>query len=276
MAPSASGDISIIWGYQGYGISQEYGRTAFSMANSSWYAYGAQFGMDGVSHPGLDVSMGRGTWLYSPVNGTVVVSGNSSGFTFYGNGNAQVGELRIRSDAGHEVVLGHMGRIAVGVGQYVTVGQFVGVSGGYNGDHLHLETRQSNGTWLQAVDPRGSFLVTSIVQAATDQSAETTETAAEESPATPIPTAPPREALSPEQVAREIGGNWGGQYASAATEPAPAPDDSTAEPSHQEPDGFGPNSSRQPAIHDQAVIQSSRFRTRNTGQSAVAPGRLLP
>ncbi len=150
--------LAIIWNYGGFGISQEFGRTAFSVANPTWYDYGARFGLDGVSHPGLDVSMPRGTWLYSPVSGTVVISGNSSGFTFYGNGNSGVGELRIRTANGDEVILGHMGRIAVHPGDFVTTGQFVGVSGGFNGDHLHVEARQAG----RIVDPRHSFITTSI------------------------------------------------------------------------------------------------------------------
>ena len=44
-------------------------------------------------------------------------------------------------------------------GERVTTGQFVGLSGGDNGDHLHLETRDSG---VLAVDPRKSFLVPSI------------------------------------------------------------------------------------------------------------------
>lgn len=168
--------LAAIWNYAGHGISQDFGRTSFSVAHPTWYVYGVQYGLDGISHPGLDISMPRGTWLYSPVTGTVVVSGNSAGFTFHGNGNAGVGELRIRTSNGDEVILGHMGRIAVYPGDYVTIGEFVGVSGGFNGDHLHVEARQSG----RIVDPRYSFITATIEAALQQPEADTSETVPDE------------------------------------------------------------------------------------------------
>lgn len=157
--------LTAIWGDLTYPISQEYGHTAFSLAHPEMYRYGADYGLDGWAHPGLDIGMPAGTWLYSPVNGTVKVAGGTPSFTFYGNGLPGVGELRIETDDGHEVILGHMGRIAVGVGQRVEVGQFVGLSGGENGDHLHLEARERQvGGWYRIVDPRQSFLVPTIAE----------------------------------------------------------------------------------------------------------------
>lgn len=153
------GSLTGIWGYQSFGISQEFGHTAFSMAHSSWYAYGRNYGLDGRMHTGLDVSMPAGTWLYAPVDGTVTVSGGTPYFTYYGNGAPGVGQLTIVTADGHQVILGHMARIGVGVGQRVRAGQFVGLSGGENGDHLHLETRErQRGGFLAIVDPRQSFL----------------------------------------------------------------------------------------------------------------------
>lgn len=159
--------IDAIWGYQDFPISQEFGHTEFSILHFSWYAYGIALGLDGYEHPGLDVAMPAGTWLYSPVEGTVRTSGNTPYFTYYGNGAPNVGELRIVTDEGHEVILGHMGAIAVNVGDRVEVGQFVGVSGGFNGDHLHLEVLEAQwGGWHLAVDPRRSFIVEVIEEAA--------------------------------------------------------------------------------------------------------------
>jgi murein DD-endopeptidase MepM/ murein hydrolase activator NlpD len=191
--------LAMIWGYGGYGISQEYVRTSFSVAHPTWYDYGTQYGLDGISHPGLDVSMPRGTWLYSPVSGTVVVSGNSAGFTFYGNGNSGVGELRIRTANGDEVILGHMGRIAVYPGDYVNIGQFVGVSGGFNGDHLHLEARQSQGGWHQIVDPRYSFITATIESTLTQPAADTAEVVPDEDVAE-VDTVEPESPADPESV----------------------------------------------------------------------------
>ena len=157
------GRLAMIWGGQGFEVSQEYGHTAFSLRQPTMYLYGLGYGLDGRQHTGLDVGMPRGTWLYSPVEGTVINAGGTPYFTFYGNGEPGVGELLIRTDTGDEVVLGHMGAIAVQSGQRVTTGQFVGLSGGENGDHLHLETRalQPGGGYL-LVDPRNSFLVEAL------------------------------------------------------------------------------------------------------------------
>jgi murein DD-endopeptidase MepM/ murein hydrolase activator NlpD len=128
------------------------------------YRYGLDYGLDGRAHPGLDIGMPAGTPLYAPVVGTVLIAGGTPDFAFYKNGEPGVGELLIRTDAGDEVVLGHMGRIAVLPGERVAVGQFVGLSGGENGDHLHLETRvvQAGGGFL-VVDPRASFLIAFLI-----------------------------------------------------------------------------------------------------------------
>ncbi len=84
-----------------------------------------------------------------------------------------------------------MGRIAVLPGERVAVGQFVGVSGGDNGDHLHLETRdlQPAGNFL-VTDPRGSFLLAFL---AAGVAPPETPSPAPETPAAPgaPPTAPP-------------------------------------------------------------------------------------
>jgi hypothetical protein len=151
--------LSLIWGGLDFPVSQEYGHTDFSLAQATLYLYGIDLGLDGRAHPGLDIGMPAGTYIYSPVNGTVVVSGGVPYYTYYGNGEPGVGELSIVTDGGDEVILGHMAAIAVGAGQRVTTGQFVGLSGGENGDHLHLEARVGG---FLAVDPRQSFLVDSI------------------------------------------------------------------------------------------------------------------
>ncbi len=156
------GRLAMIWGSD-FAISQEFGHTEFSLSQPTMYLYGLAYGLDGRQHTGLDIAMPRGTWLYSPVEGTVKVAGGTPYFTFYGNGEPGVGELLIETDAGDEVVLGHMGAIAVRPGQRVTTGQFVGLSGGYNGDHVHLETRElQSGGGFRIVDPRESFLVEAL------------------------------------------------------------------------------------------------------------------
>jgi murein DD-endopeptidase MepM/ murein hydrolase activator NlpD len=155
--------LSAIWRNQDFPITQEFGHTDFSVRHHRWYAYGASFGLDGYEHPGIDIGMPAGTWLYAPVDGVVKVAGGVQSYTYYGNGQPGVGELMIETDDGDEVILGHMGLIVVGEGQRVEVGQFVGLSGGDNGDHLHLETREKQ--WWGGyviVDPRKSFLIESL------------------------------------------------------------------------------------------------------------------
>lgn len=151
--------LAVIWGGLPFPISQEYGHTLFSLSQETMYQYSADLGLDGRAHPGIDIGMPRGTYLYSPVNGTVVAAGGTGGFGFYGNTLPGVGELRIQTDDGNQVILGHMAAISVAVGEPVAIGQFVGVSGGDNGDHLHLETRHASGGGYIAVDPRQSFLI---------------------------------------------------------------------------------------------------------------------
>jgi len=161
------GGLAAIWGDLDFPISQEYGHTPFSVAHPGWYAYGGALGLDGYAHPGIDIGMPAGTPLYSPVTGTVTVAGGTPYYTFYGNGQPGVGHLQIETDAGDIVILGHMGRIVVDVGQRVAPGEFVGLSGGENGDHLHLETRERQpGGGYRAVDPRESFLVAAIANMA--------------------------------------------------------------------------------------------------------------
>jgi len=162
------GRLAMIWGNKEFPVSQEFGHTDFSLSQPTMYRYGIAYGLDGRQHTGLDIGMPAGTWLYSPVEGVVKTSGGTPYFTFYGNGQPRVGELLIVTDAGDEVVLGHMGAISVGVGERVSVGEFVGLSGGENGDHLHLEVRelQPRGGF-RIVDPRDSFLMGFLESAAT-------------------------------------------------------------------------------------------------------------
>ncbi|HET8521583.1 MAG TPA: M23 family metallopeptidase, partial [Thermomicrobiales bacterium] len=165
--------LSAIWNNQDFPISQEFGHTSFSIQHFSWYAYGMEYGLDGYEHPGIDIAMPAGTPLYSPVDGIVKVAGGVPYYTYYGNGQPGVGELLIETADGNEVILGHMGRITVEEGQEVEAGQFVGLSGGDNGDHLHLETRELQpGNAYRAVDPRHSFLVPALEQVARERDSQ--------------------------------------------------------------------------------------------------------
>jgi murein DD-endopeptidase MepM/ murein hydrolase activator NlpD len=103
--------------------------------------------------------MSAGQKLYVPVNGTVIRAGGSGSFEWSGGTGPGKGELRIQADDGTLIILGHMMNIPWRPGQRVTVGQLAGLSGGFNGDHLHLEVRVpgNTSTGWKAIDPRTYF-----------------------------------------------------------------------------------------------------------------------
>jgi murein DD-endopeptidase MepM/ murein hydrolase activator NlpD len=141
-----------IWGGIPYEVSQEHASTWFAVQHPDWYEYSLNV-VGYLSHPGADISIPNGTRLYAPVGGTVIRAGYTGSYESERGGE---GELRIRTDAGHELILGHMQAIDVQIGMRVTPGMYVGTSGTANGDHLHLEYRipdsTKNGGWA-AIDP---------------------------------------------------------------------------------------------------------------------------
>ena len=161
-ANSPKTQMESIWAGISYGVSQENGEAnSWTAANPSMYKYGPGVGITNGGHPGMDVVFPRGTKLYSPVSGTVTIVGPQNGYGFYGNGAGNSGQLRIRTDDGHDLILGHMQMIGLQVGARVTPGMYVGTSGGAgSGDHLHLEYRvpdTSTSTGWRSVDPRGAL-----------------------------------------------------------------------------------------------------------------------
>jgi len=165
----ATTQFNAIWGGFDAPISQEFGRTEFSIGNP-WYSYTTEYTRDrSIIHAGVDVGIKSFTPLFSPVAGTVVIAGGSGSYCDpgqpelgdpgYGCGPG-VGELRIRVDGTNdELILGHMRQITVKVGDRVTPGQYVGVSGNMNGAHVHVEYRRWVGEGVtdsgwEVVDPR--------------------------------------------------------------------------------------------------------------------------
>ena len=151
--------LATIWGGGDMPIAQEFGDTDYARGNPL-YDYSRQFGVSG--HTGLDIGLAHGTPLYAPAGGTVVVAGGS-GYYADETGRhdpATSGELRLRLDSGHELILGHLSRIAVRVGQRVGPGEPVGWSGTVgqgNVAHLHLEYRvpdRATTSGWRIVDPR--------------------------------------------------------------------------------------------------------------------------
>lgn len=144
-------------------MTQPFGRTPFSTGQgATMYAYGTHFGLAWGTHPGIDIGIEIKTPLYSPVDGEVLITGGTTVFTnVVGGTSPQTGQLKIKMDSGNHVILGHMRRIDVQVGQRVTAGQYVGVSGYNNGNHVHVEIRVPDtacDAGFRIVDPIGIIL----------------------------------------------------------------------------------------------------------------------
>lgn len=100
-----------------------------------------------AGHSGLDLSAGTGTPIYAANSGYVLFSGYSN----WGYGNAVV----IEHGNTYSTLYGHMSQRNVSCGQYVTVGQVIGLvgsTGDSTGPHLHFEIRVNG----QAVNPSGT------------------------------------------------------------------------------------------------------------------------
>jgi murein DD-endopeptidase MepM/ murein hydrolase activator NlpD len=149
----ATGGLMGVTGGRGT-IMQEFGSTDYAEANPDVYSFATSMGLRAGQHSGIDLGVPRGTQLFSPVAGTVVIAGNSG---FYKDNAGGPGELRIRLDNGDELILGHDSAINVRVGQRVTPGMLVGLSGGSDGDHVHVEYRvrdSSTPSGWRIIDPR--------------------------------------------------------------------------------------------------------------------------
>jgi murein DD-endopeptidase MepM/ murein hydrolase activator NlpD len=163
-ATGGSGGWTNIFGGAGTPISYEFDAPS---VNGNMYNYAAAYGLSGMSHPGLDVSVPRGTPLFSPGSGVVsCVGGADAGVGGTGGGSCGyfgdsdgggVGNITIKLDNGTFVILGHSATASVRPGQRVTAGTPVGTSGGMYGAHTHLEVRVPDASMpggYRVVDPR--------------------------------------------------------------------------------------------------------------------------
>ncbi len=86
-------------------------------------------------HPGIDIGVGSGTPIHAAGSGTVALAGPAGG---YGNYTC------INHGGGISTCYGHQSQINVSVGEHVTQGQVIGLSGCTGlcfGAHLHFEVR---------------------------------------------------------------------------------------------------------------------------------------
>jgi len=140
-------------------VTQEFGVTDFADGNPL-YDYGREYGVAG--HTGVDVGLPDGTPLRTPVAGTVVIAGGSGYFRDETGRHPEAtsGELRLRLADGDLLILGHLGAIAVAVGQRLPAGAPVGRSGTANGPHVHVEYRRVDDalpSGYRIVDPRAAL-----------------------------------------------------------------------------------------------------------------------
>jgi murein DD-endopeptidase MepM/ murein hydrolase activator NlpD len=148
-------------GYAGGSIMQEFGPTEYAKNHPETYAYGNAYGLPGSQHPGVDWAVPLGTQVATPLGGTVYVVGNDHGSGYYYTNTMSQsdpdhsGEFAVMLDNGDVLILGHLSGINVQVGQKVTAGQLIGLSGGSDGAHIHVEYRQRQGDGsYRIIDPR--------------------------------------------------------------------------------------------------------------------------
>ena len=134
------------------------------------YRYGYIFPGENMIHTGIDIAAPMGTPIFAAASGTVTWAGHNF-VEKSGNYPDPYGlAVAIRHDFGFEgrritTIYAHMSRVDVKLGQYVTVGEqlgLVGNTGFTTGPHLHFEIRlQSPGTFttrnpeLWIVPPEG-------------------------------------------------------------------------------------------------------------------------
>lgn len=128
------------------------------------YPYGADYGLSGYAHTGLDIASDIGSTIYAPFDGTVKCAGTGNGTAsdgsncgafndVFGQGNGRI-EIENGDNA---LILGHSSTSNVTPGQKVKAGDVLGTSGGMNSPHTHLEARipdnSTNSGW-RIIDPR--------------------------------------------------------------------------------------------------------------------------
>jgi murein DD-endopeptidase MepM/ murein hydrolase activator NlpD len=129
------------------------------------YGYGTAYGLNGSEHTGVDVGVPLNSNLYAPMSGTVTCAGTNNGPGTNGGGCSAFndvmgggnGRIEIQLDNGSVIILGHTSASRVQPGQRVSAGQLVGLSGGMNGAHVHVEARvrdPSMSSGWRIVDPR--------------------------------------------------------------------------------------------------------------------------
>ena len=112
-----------IWPASGGSISSGFGGRKAPKAGAS------------TNHKGIDIAVPTGTAVLASCGGTVTVAGWQSGYGYV---------VYLRHEDGRETRYGHLSKVLVSVGQSVTQGQRIALSGNTGnstGPHLHFEIR---------------------------------------------------------------------------------------------------------------------------------------
>ncbi|MET8983092.1 M23 family metallopeptidase [Streptomyces sp. NPDC004539] len=137
------------------------GAGAASAASPSWvdpvksYTLSASFAQSGnlwsAKHSGQDFAVPTGTTVVAAHGGTVVKAGSGGA----GDGSAYGNAIVVKHANGVYSQYAHLSRIDVRIGQVVSTGQQIGLSGSTGnstGPHLHFEIR-TTANYGSAVDP---------------------------------------------------------------------------------------------------------------------------
>ena len=170
---SGSGSGGSLQSAFGTGVVPDWGEYD-KPSDLGYYSYGADYGLSGTTHTGVDVPMAFGAPMKAAFSGTVTCGGTGIGpgadgggcaafgydpnFAGAGQAGQGSGRIEILSDDGNVMLIyGHASGSAVTPGQRVSAGDLVGYNGGMNSAHVHLEARVRDASlpsgW-RIVDPR--------------------------------------------------------------------------------------------------------------------------
>ncbi len=134
------------WPLDNIVITQQFGGTQFAKANP--HIYGRDF------HPGTDFGVPTGTKVKSVASGVVIGTDNTDAYPgCYAWGKWVV----VKHDNGLSSLYAHLSVISVSVGQRVSVGETIGLSGNTGistGPHLHLTIYASQGVRISKYSER--------------------------------------------------------------------------------------------------------------------------
>jgi murein DD-endopeptidase MepM/ murein hydrolase activator NlpD len=125
-------EFKLLWPTEYHVITQRFG------ANPAYYYRYTYEGVRLPGHEGIDLRAYYGSKIFACANGVVKLT-NASYTNAYGF------QIRIDHQNGYETIYAHLKEIHVKVGQYVTVGQVIGLAdstGNSTGSHLHLTLKK--------------------------------------------------------------------------------------------------------------------------------------